>query len=268
VRAPWRALPDPTTKTWTVAEAPDNELTAVAACRRAQSPVCCPAPPSCLAIRVNLEMQKAAAFKHTLAGVLYRHCPSTRPPTAPLCDARPQCTHRCQPTSDDASAEHCSLAVRDHLAIPNRSLFAPCSFVRFSPAALGQLQQVRTALPSLNFGNAAGAHCAESHRRNNSTALHSICPRALLHIINIARDLACASAISLHFLLGRALHLWCCCRRLLSGSAIFHRGPADVTSAAGLAGRSHAPLSRPISQGPVYCTRGLPRASSLRANCC
>jgi uncharacterized membrane protein AbrB (regulator of aidB expression) len=25
-------------------------------------------------------------------------------------------------------------------------------------------------------------------RRNHSTALHSICPRALLHIINIARD--------------------------------------------------------------------------------
>jgi hypothetical protein len=99
--------------------------------------------------------------------------------------------HASLPT-DGASAKHCSLAVLACLAIPNGSLFAPCSFVLLSPAALGQLQQVRTpiapALPSLNFGNAAGAHCTESHRRNHSTALHSICPRALLHIINIACD--------------------------------------------------------------------------------
>jgi hypothetical protein len=53
------------------------------------------------------------------------------------------------------------------------------------------LQKVQThgcPCPAALISATALGASAESHRRIDNTTLHSDCPRALLHIINLARD--------------------------------------------------------------------------------
>jgi hypothetical protein len=154
---------------------------------------------------------------------------------------RPRCTHRCRQTV------HLQSTARSPGSTVWQSPTAVCS----RPAPSCSSPQPRSAncsryehrlpLPCRALISAAQRAPTAPNRaaatpppRSTASAHARSCTSLISSVI-----VACASALSQHFLSGRAPQLWCCCRPLPNGGAIFHRRPADVTraaaSAAGLA---------------------------------